>query len=310
MKRLRNTVVAAAFAAFGLLPVYAQEIPIEGPAPTTALINAESKSHAQLNPAMLRLEVNGRETPIQSVTPVRPGNAQIAILIDEGMRTSFNLQLQDFKNFINGLPPGAQVLIGYMQNGTVRSSGHFTADHNEALDTLRVPFGAPGASASPYFCLSDFVKHWPSSQPGPRFVLMITNGVDPYNGRPSVLNQDSPYVETAQNDAQRAGVAVYSIYYGLRGERGPGVAFSGQNYLQQVADATGGQLLYNGTITPPSLAPFLNQFRRAIAESYTIGFMASTNHENRNTLTHIKLRTSQPGIRLHVPDGVHPGVAE
>jgi len=64
---------------------------------------------------------------------------------------------------------------------------------------------------------------------------MITDGVDPYNGRPSVLNQNSPYVESAQNAAQRAGVAVYSIYYGDRGIGGGGAYLSGQSYLQQVA---------------------------------------------------------------------------
>ncbi len=91
-------------------------------------------------------------------------------------------------------------------------------------------------SASPYLCLSDFSKHWPGAPsnaavdgavaPAPaqhkaRFVLMISNGVDPYNGSTSVMNQDSPYVSASVKDAQRAGVAVYSIYFsdaGIRGE--------------------------------------------------------------------------------------------
>ena len=96
---------------------------------------------------------------------------------------------------------------------------------------------------------------------------MITNGVDPYNGSVSPLNQDSPYVQSSQEDAQRAGVAVYSIYYPVRGERGNLVSFSGQGYLQQVGAATGGESLYTGSMTPPDLAPFFDHFRADIAEA-------------------------------------------
>ena len=66
---------------------------------------------------------------------------------------------------------------------------------------------------------------------------MITNGVDPYNGSTSVMNQDSPYVDAAVADAQRAGVAVYAIYFGDAGIRGASADNSGQNYLAQLTQA-------------------------------------------------------------------------
>ena len=139
---------------------------------------------------------------------------------------------------------------------------------------------------------------------------MITNGVDPYNGSMSPMNQDSPYVHAAQNDAERAGVAVYSIYYGDAGIRGGAASFSGQSYLQQVADATGGESFYQGRITPPSLAPYLNQFRNAIAESYLVTFNASASREKRNTLTTSRSRREQGGVKIHAPQAVHPGLVE
>lgn len=288
-------------------PMVGQEMPMEGPIPTTAMIAVTSKSNAPLDPTMLKLEVNGHESPITAVTPVQPGAAEVAILIDDGLRGSFDLQLNDVKTFITSLPQGSRVLIGYMQNGTVRSTGGFSADHAAVASTLRVPLSAAGESASPYFCLSDFVKHWPSQARAPRFVLMITNGVDPYNGSTSLMNQDSPYVEAAQNDAQRAGVAVYSIYYNDAGMRRG--RFSGQDYLQQVGQATGGELL-SGGITPVSFAPFLKEFDNRIRESYLVSFMASAKREKGDTLVQIKLKTTQDGVKLHVPDAVHPGVVE
>ncbi|MEO6924273.1 MAG: hypothetical protein ABI142_10640, partial [Bryocella sp.] len=220
--------VASVALAFAALPVLAQG-PVEGPQPTTALINVTSKGNVPLDAAMLTVQVNGKNVPIQSVQKVGSGKAQIVILIDDGLRSSFSLQLDDMSKFIASLPAGTPVMIGYMQNGNVVSPTRgFTTDHRAAVDALRIPFGSPGISASPYFCLSELVKNWPTNYPGPRFVLMVTNGVDPYNGRPSLFNQNSPYVQQAQEDAQRAGVAVYSIYFGNAGMGGGAVNYSGQ----------------------------------------------------------------------------------
>ena len=303
---MKNLWICAALALAGA-PLAAQEIPTEGPVPTTALISASSKSGVPLDAGQLKLQVNGHDAPISSVTQVAPSRAEIAILIDDGLRGNFGLQIKDLQNFIDKLPAGTPVFVGYMQNGGVTTAQPFTQDHMAAIKALRVPMSAPGISASPYFCLSEFVKHWPSNQRVPRFVLMMTNGVDPYNGSTSILNQDSPYVRAAQQDAQRAGVAVYSIFYKDAGMRRG--TFSGQSYLQQVADATGGQLL-SGGITPVSLAPYLKDFNKYIAESYTVNFMASTAREKDNTLVPIKVKTSQSGVKIYAPESVHPGTVQ
>jgi hypothetical protein len=311
MTRIRASWFAAAVLALTGAPVLAQELPMEGPVSTSALINVESKSKVPLDPAQLKLEVNGRTTPIAQVQPVGTEPAQIAILIDDGLRGSFGLQLSQLGKFLTELPPSAGVMVGYMENGTVRKlQDEFTTEHEALASKLRIPLASAGISASPYFCLSDFVKHWPSTQPGPRFVLMITNGVDPYNGSTSITNQDSPYVQTAQEDAQRAGVAVYSIYFPDSGYRGGRGSFSGQSYLQQVGDATGARSFNIGSIPPVDITPYLNSFRSAIGESYVVRFQSNATREKSNTLTRIKLTTSQQGVKIHAPEGVHPGVAE
>ncbi len=305
--RLLTTVVSLGVFA---TPLFAQELANEGPVPTTALISVQSKNNAPLNTGALKLEVNGHDAEIASVTPVSKEGAQVAVLIDDGLRGNFGVQIQDVKQFVTSLPANVQVLVGFMQNGTVRSTGSFTTNHEAAASQVRLPFSAAGISASPYFCLQDFVKHWPGQGNAARMVLMITNGVDPYNGSVSPLNQDSPYVEHAQDAAQRAGVAVYSIYYGDAGIRGGLASFSGQNYLNQVADATGGESFYQGRITPPSLKPYFDAFRKSLTESYLISFNASANREKRDTLTDIKVKTEQAGVKIHAPHAVHPGLVE
>ncbi len=288
--------------------LYAQGIPNEALLPTTATITVEAKTLVPLDPKKLRLEVGRDVIPIRSVTPIPPPATQLAILIDDGLRGSFDNQLSDLAQFIEQLPPGVQVLLGYMRNGIVLGMHTFSADHQAVVASMRIPIEIAGVDASPYFTLSNFVKQWPSNSPGPRFVLMITNGIDPYNGSTSIMNQDSPYVQSAQDDAQRAGVAVYSIYWGQSWPRRAFGSLSGQSYLAQVGDATGAASYNIGTITPPDLTPYLKQFKQAVANSYLIQFDLPAEKVKPDTLIHIRLTTSQHGIKLHVPNNVHPGV--
>ncbi len=126
-KTFRSKTLSALAAGFVMtaLPVFGQGVPVEGPLPTTATIAVQSKSGAPLDPALLTLQVDGKDTPILSVKPIPPPGAQIAILIDDGLRSSFGNQITDFANFINALPPGTKVLVGYMRNGMVRGMNRF-----------------------------------------------------------------------------------------------------------------------------------------------------------------------------------------
>lgn len=294
---------AAILFAATAFPVQAQE----GLTPTQALVSLDSKTPQTPTTQNLNLKVNNHETQLNSIEKVPAGRAQVALLIDDGLRESVGRNLGDLKNFITSLPPGTEIFIGYMENGRVLPAQEFTTDYAAAANSLRIPLGSPGISASPYFCLSDFAKRWPAPATGEghkaRFVMMITNGVDPYNGSTSIMNQNSPYVAAAITDAQRAGIAVYSIYYadaGFRGQRG---SFSGQSYLAQVADGTGGRAYFEGLGNPVSMAPFLKQFRDAIAETYVATFDAPGNKE----LVPIKVSTNLPGTKLRAPEQVRPG---
>ena len=75
-----------------------------------------------------------------------------------------------------------------------------------------------------------------------------------------------------------------------------------------MAEATGAASFYEGTITPPSLAPYLSEFGKAIAQSYMVSFDVNAPREKRDTLAQIKLSTSQPGVKIHAPQNIHPGV--
>jgi hypothetical protein len=289
----------------------------EGSTPTQTVISLDSKTPATATAKDVTLKVDNRVTPLLNFAPVPLNGAQVALLIDDGLRTSIGGDLNNIRSFITSLPAGTEVFVGFMQNGRVVSASDnpdFSTDRAAVAQGVRLPMGLRGASASPYFSLSDFVKNWPASAEGQqqqsrqpthkaRFVLMITNGVDPYNGSTRITNQDSPYVADTVTDAQRAGVPVYSIYYQDAGFRGGRGSFSGQSYLEQLAQGTGGRAYYLGTGNPVSLAPFLKQFQDAIAGSYVVTFPV----EGNKKMVSLKLSTTLPKTKVNAANQVRPG---
>ncbi len=289
------------------MAIFAQE----GNLSTQTLVRAESKQGVVPTASTISLKVEDKVTAIADLRLVRPGQAQVALLIDDGLSRSADVQLGDLRDFIRTLPAGVELLVGYMSNGRVQVAQPFTTDRGAAVAKLRMPFGSPGQSGSPYFCLSDFVKRWPVSREGKaRFVMMVTNGVDPYNGSVSITNQNSPYVQTAANDAMRAGVAVSSIYYRDAGYGDGAASLSGQGYLKLVADATGGESFYLGMGDPVSLKPFLESFVRDINETYVATFNAPAGSGGRDRLVRLKMSTSTPKLKLRHADEVRPGNVE
>jgi hypothetical protein len=293
----------------------------EGSVPTQMLVSLDAKSQAPADASAFTVEVGGRKEPLTSWQQLAPDHAQVALLIDDGLRETIGREMENLKAFLQGLPPGMEVMVGFMQYGHVVSQG-FTTDHAAAANALHLPQGTPDASASPYICLSDFVHHWPGGGEssassslsnarahGARIVLMISNGVDPYNGSTSVLNQDSPYVKSAVADAQRAGVAVSAIYFGDSGAemRSASADNSGQNYLSQLAENTGGVSLWQGIGNPVSLDPFLKQFQQTLAETYIATFPAPAGHNPQDL---VRVKISAPHVKLHAPSQVLPGTRE
>jgi hypothetical protein len=324
---MKRSLAAAAFV-FALTLHLAADAQQEGAAPTQILVNVDAKATPPAGASDLSVTVNNHKEPLSSWSPVLPARTQVALLIDDGLRESVGRELNNLRVFVNGLPPGTEILIGYMQNGHVVQAAPFTTDHARAAAALRLPEGAPGVSASPYFCVSDFVKNWPgggAAEPNAaptiardspaaaagkaRFILMISNGVDPYNGSTSPMNEDSPYVAAAVTDTQRAGVAVYSIYYSDAGIRGGNASLSGQSYLAQLSQATGGVDYFEGSGNPVSMAPFLTQFQHAVAGTYIATFDAPAGKDPARDLVRLKLASSSK-TKLHAPDQVRPGNVE
>jgi hypothetical protein len=230
---------------------------------------------------------------------------QLVVLLDDSSGGNLGLQLNDIRNFLSGLPPTTQVAIGYMRNGTPNLVQNFTSDHAQAAKALRLPTGIGGSNGSPYFCLSDLVRHWPGGDSNVRReVIMVTDGVDRYSG--ARFDPENPYVRAATSDAQKAGVIVYSIYYRGAGrvDRSLLVTDGGQNYLTQVSGDTGGKVYLEGFGNPVSFAPFLSDIQRKLQNQYELTFVSAA---AKPGLQNIRVKTSQPNTTLQWPARVPIG---
>ena len=102
------------------------------------------------------------------------------------------------------------------------------------------------------------MKHWPANPARPRReILMISDGVDTYYGG----GPDDPYVEKAIEDAQRAGITIYSIYTPGSGHAGHSFFLNnwGQNYLSELSEKTGGESYWKDSARPcPSRLTWTN----------------------------------------------------
>jgi DNA-binding PadR family transcriptional regulator len=296
--------VAAGVAFSGAL----RSLPAQESSQARAVVTVTSKAAEETAPVprqSITLLENRKMQEVTGWAPLRGERSglQLVVLLDDSSRGSLGTQLNDLKSFVTALPPSAQVAIGYMRNGTPNLTQGFTNDHAEAAKSFRLPVGTTGINGSPYFCLSDLVKHWPGSDNVRREVIMVTDGTDRYTGGP--YDPDNPYVQAALSDAQRAGVIVYSIYYRGAGrlDNSQQVTDGGQNYLTQVSESTGGQVYLEGFGNPVSFAPFLSDIQRKLRNQYELTFVSTA----KPGLQAIQVKTSQPNTKLKWPSRVQVG---
>jgi hypothetical protein len=279
-----------------------------------AVVTILSKQHgaipAEVLPKDVSIKLNGKPAIVTSWAPLRGPDArlELVLLIDSSARSSVGGQFSDIEHFINGLAPNTKAAIAYMMNGRAVFVGPLTADHAAVLRALHLPGGSAGSSASPYFCLSDLAKNWPSGDRGARReVLMVTDGVDNYERR---FDPEDPYVLAAIDDSVSAGLVVHAIYWLNKGlaDNTRYANNTGQNLLVEVTDATGGKSLWQGIGNPVSFQPFLEELARRLENQYELGFSFDLNRKPAAEVLQIKV--SGPGIEVTAPKQVFVDRAE
>ena len=257
------------------LPAFsASAEPGHGQAVVTLLPKNDQAPPLSIQSQNLQLKVDGKSSSITDLAPAKGPNSplELVVLMDSSARSSLGTQLNDIAAFVKEMPNNTKIALGYMENGRAALSGPFTSDPQQVLNGLHLPAGAPGTNGSPYFCLSDLAKNWPShDSTARREVVLITDGVDEFNLR---YDPNDPYVQSAIEDSIRSGLVVYSFYWANRG-RVDNSAYennAGQSLLQEVTQATGGNSYWEGSGNPVSFDPFFHDLRRRFQNQYRVAF--------------------------------------
>ena len=300
---MRNLHLTAAFFAVGGMLLAREDVPPPAvPVQLTVTVEARhGKEVPVMKPGDVMVLQKKERLPVTNLDP--RAALELYILIDDASGMSLGSQLNDLKQFIETQPAATSIGIGYMRNGTVEFTEALTADHAKAANGLRLPLGYPGVMPSPFLALSDLIKRWPAS-PARHEVLLVSSGIDPLGGGLS-----NPYLDTAIEHAERAGVVVYAIYAPAAGHGGHSFWRMnwGQNHLAQIAEETGGESYMLGFGPLVSFAPYLAELSGHLAHQYVATFLAKPG--NKAGFQSVRLTTEVPNAeivganRVYVPAG-------
>ncbi len=289
----------------------AEEAPPANGTPAHMLVTVEAV-HGTNVPVIDREDVlvyEGRDRDkVTDWVPAQGDHAalELVVMLDDGSNTSLGTQLEDLRQFITAQPASTKIAVAYMQDGIARMEQNLTSDHALAAKALRLPMGIRGINGSPYFSLSDLIKHWPETT-ARREVLLVSDGIDRYYGSGDMLD---PYLAAAIEDAQHAGVVVFVIYTPGVGHYGHSYwrTYWGQLYLAQVAEETGGESYYIGFFGPPvAFTPYLDDMEHRLTRQYFLTFTARP--QKKGGLQRVKLTTEVSNAelvsaeRVYVPAG-------
>ncbi|HXY78495.1 MAG TPA: hypothetical protein VEH47_06740 [Candidatus Acidoferrales bacterium] len=295
-----------ALLAIGVGSAVGQQTPAPSGVPTHLVVTVEPKKGSDV-PAVHREDVmvyEGRDRDtVADWVPAQGEHAalELFILLDDASNVNLGVQLNDIRKFIDAQPDTTKIGVAYMQNGIAQVVQDLTSDHALAAKALRLPLGIGGVNASPYFSLSDLIKRWPATT-ARRAVVMITDGIDRFYGTGDI--QD-PYLDTAIDDATRAGIAVSAIYNPDAGHFGHSYWWNywGQIYLSRLTEETGGEGYYIGfTGSAPAFAPYLENMTNRLNHQYLLTFLAKP--PKKAGWQRVRLRTEVPNADLVAPGRV------
>jgi len=200
----------------------------------------------------------------------------VAVLIQDDLASLVSNEIKGIADFVRRLPPGSRVMVGYMRTGSLQVRQKFTGDLERAAKSLRIPVSSPAvAPFNPFAQTRDALKRFESQPVGRRAVLLLSDGIDTSRG----VDGSSPGVgfdlQRAINEAQRLGVAVYSVYEPTAGSGNLTLVGNGQGSLNRLSSETGGRAFFQGTSAPVSIDSFLRDVDALLSRQFALTYLST-----------------------------------
>ena len=220
---------------------------------------------------------------VQSLLSIRrPADnpVTLAVLLQDDLVSSIASEARGVANFIRDLPAGSRVMVGYIRSGSLQVRRRFTTDLDRAAASVRPPLSSASASPfNPYVEIIEALRRFDSQPLGRRAILVVSDGLDVSRGLDSSSPSGSIDLARAIREAQRRGVAIYSIFAPPAVSGNRLLIGNGQSSLQRLSDETGGRAFFQGTSAPVSFQPFLREISSTLERQIALTYLST--HPNK-----------------------------
>ena len=226
--------------------------------------------------AVLALSASVNRSALAATAIVGAGDKQIsrvespvniAILIQDDLVSSVANEIRATSDFIQSLPKGSRVMVGYITAGSLQVRQPFTTDLNSAAGSLRIPFSSTASSPyNPYVEVIEAIRRFDSSWGGRNAILLVSDGLDVSRGFDSTAAGNTIDLHRATREANSRQIAVYSFYapsVGLTSHSHIAASY-GQSSLNRISNETGGRAFFQGLTGFVTFDPYFDQLRRAL----------------------------------------------
>ncbi|MCA1817818.1 MAG: hypothetical protein LC746_15765 [Acidobacteria bacterium] len=257
----------------------------------------------ELRPVGLTVREDGeREEILATRSEAEHAPLYLAVFVQDDLIPPASNEIATLANFIRRLPEGSYVMVGYLRVGSVQIRQKFTSDLERAAKALRIPAGTPTAGPyNPYLSLVEGMRRFQSQPLGRRAVLAVTDGLDISRGVENSLASQSTDLQRAVGEAQRRGVAVYSIFTPTANtSNNLTLVGNAQGALARLSDETGGRAFFQGTGAPVSFDPFLRELSDRLDKQIALTYLST--HADKG-FHKINLEAALEGTQLAYPAG-------
>jgi hypothetical protein len=191
----------------------------------------------------------------------------MAILIQDDLVSHVSNELDITRDFIQSLPEGSEVMVGYIRSGSLQVRQPFTSDLGKAARSLRILVSSTSVSPyNPYVEVLEALRKFDSSGKNSNVVLLVSDGLDVSRGFDSASVLNSIDMERAIAEAKRRDVSIFSFYAPSVGltQRNSLAASWGQSSLNRISHETGGKAFFQGTTDFVTFNSYFERLIRAL----------------------------------------------
>ena len=245
------------------------------------------------------------EQTILSIRSVVDAPLALAILVQDDLSSSFNLQIKDLKKFIRNLPRGSRVMVAYLRGGTLQVRQRFTDNLEQAAESLRIVASSSTVSPrNPYDGVVDALDRFDALPAGRRAILLLSDGLDVTQGLSNSTPTQSLDLDRAITRAQRRSVSVFSFYNPASITEGGDqrLILNGQGSLARLSDETGGRAFFQGSIAPISFEPFFRDLTLLLNRQFLLSYLST--HMKRG-YHRVEVQSTNPVVKIEHPKGYY-----